>query len=293
MKTDKHNPIILVVDDSPDSLGMINASLDDAGYTVLISLNGQQALMITGQITPDVILMDAVMPVMDGFECCQLIRQSLPHTPIIFMTGLTETDSLVKAFESGGNDYVTKPIQPIELLARIKSHTSNARLIRGAQSALDSVKQFIFSVDDTGHIQWSTQEAHNLLEHIQSREDFFSSLASWLKAHEKRDLVYPIGNQTVQIRYFKPAEDETHLLRIIQSEAMFDASILKNNLKLTKRESEVLLWLAQGKSNKEIAEILNISPRTINKHLEQLFPKIDVDNRTSAAALAIRTLLGN
>ena len=106
------NPIVLVVDDSPDSLGMINASLNTAGYTVLVSLNGEQALNIAKQIKPDVVLMDAVMPVIDGFECCVQIRQILPLTPIIFMTGLTEVEHTVKAFECGGSDYITKPINP-------------------------------------------------------------------------------------------------------------------------------------------------------------------------------------
>ncbi|MES9913990.1 MAG: response regulator, partial [Candidatus Sedimenticola sp. 4PFRAG1] len=71
MALDKTNPIVLVVDDSPDSLGMINTALNQAGYMVLVALNGQQALDIVAQIQPNVVLMDAVMPVMDGFECCR------------------------------------------------------------------------------------------------------------------------------------------------------------------------------------------------------------------------------
>ncbi|MES9965184.1 MAG: response regulator, partial [Candidatus Sedimenticola sp. 20ELBAFRAG] len=74
MALDKTNPIVLVVDDSPDSLGMINTALNQAGYMVLVALNGQQALDIVAQIQPNVVLMDAVMPVMDGFECCRQMR---------------------------------------------------------------------------------------------------------------------------------------------------------------------------------------------------------------------------
>ena len=124
---------VLVVDDSPESLGMINMALDKAGIAVLIALNGQQALNVLQQITPDVVLLDAVMPVMDGFECAHEIRKILPLTPIIFMTGLSEVEDLVKAFDSGGNDYIVKPIHPDELLVRIRQHTNSVRMLTEAQ----------------------------------------------------------------------------------------------------------------------------------------------------------------
>ena len=80
------------------------------------------------------------------------------------------------------------------------------------------------------------------------------------------------------------------LLRLIEGDPNNDQLVLRNKLQLTQREAEVLLWIARGKSNRDVAEILTLSPRTVNKHLEQIFNKLGVENRTSAAALAARTL---
>ena len=85
------------------------------------------------------------------------------------------------------------------------------------------------------------------------------------------------------------APDEI-LLRLIETESENDNLVLKRKLQLTQRESEVLMWIARGKSNRDIAEILSLSPRTVNKHLEQIYAKLGVENRASAAALAVRML---
>ena len=158
--------VVLVVDDSPDSLGMINMALDKAGMAVLVALNGQQALNVLQQMTPDVILMDALMPVMDGFECAQEVRHKLPLTPIIFMTGLNEEKDIVRAFEVGGNDYIVKPIRPQELIVRIRQHINSVNMLREARLALDTVKQHVFCVNDVGSILWATPEAQQLLDQL-------------------------------------------------------------------------------------------------------------------------------
>ncbi len=87
------------------------------------------------------------------------------------------------------------------------------------------------------------------------------------------------------------APDEI-LLRLLEGEFEDDNLVLKRKLQLTQRESEVLMWIARGKSNRDIADILSLSPRTVNKHLEQIYAKLGVENRASAAALAVRMLGG-
>ena len=298
MNIKSSNPIVLVVDDSPDSLGMINTALNTAGYTVLVSLNAEQALSISEQIKPDVVLMDAVMPGVDGFECCQRMRATLPLIPIIFMTGLTEVEHTIRAFEAGGTDYITKPVNPDELLARITSHIHSAKLIDNARTALDTAKQYIFSTNNMGDILWTTPETQDLLQENQldstvTSEEIKSNLKNWLKSGDKNnDLILHASEKTLTIRYFKAVGDNEHLLRIVEHENIMDANVLLNALPITQREAEVLLWVAQGKTNREIAEILSLSPRTINKHLEQIYSKIQVDNRTAAASIAIQSLLG-
>lgn len=311
-----HRHTILVVDDSPQSLGMLHASLDTAGYNVLVALNGQQALTISAQLQPDIILLDAVMPVMDGFTCCQQLRLLLPTTPVIFMTGLTETENIVRAFESGGSDYIAKPIRSDELLARIKAHAHNANLIQEATRALDTVQQHIFCVSQTGKILWSTPQAKTLLAYIDEQQcNTQDTIAKWINGGGTEHTLYlPKNNALIDttdntkkmqptsssaedkkhitLNYFKKTAQCEHLLKIANPDVYFNSDILTNKLHLTQREAEVLLWLAHGKSNKEIAGILEMSPRTVNKHLEQIFNKIQVDNRSAATALAVKTLHG-
>ncbi len=298
MGLDKSNPIVLVVDDSPDSLGMINTALNQAGYTVLVALNGRQALDIVAQIQPNVVLMDAVMPVMDGFECCREMRNSLPLTPIIFMTGLSDVEHIVKAFEHGGNDFITKPIKPEELLARITAHVTSASMIENARAALDVAKQFVLAVNRSGDILWATPETRELLsgsgiDYKDSESAFVAALKEWIGREAfNNDLIVQTSGDPLTIRYFKAVTSDEHLLRIVGHDLLMDARVLEAALPITKREAEVLLWVAHGKTNREIGEILSLSPRTVNKHLEQIYPKIQVDNRSGATSIAIQALLG-
>jgi len=299
MQTLRDKTTVLVVDDSPDSLGMINQALDKSGIAVLIALNGQQALSVLQQITPDVILMDAVMPQMDGFECAQEVRKKLPLVPIIFMTGLSEVEHVVKAFEAGGNDYIVKPIHPEELLVRIRQHTNSAHMLIEAQKALDTMHQHVFSIDSNGHVLWATPEAQILLGEYQkcSHENnaLDKKLKSWLQIGQQgHDLALPLEevDTVLTVSFFKTSEEGEYLLKIHAPNSKVDPKVLEQRLSVTSREAEVLLWLAHGKTNREIAEILEMSPRTVNKHLEQMYPKIGTDNRTAAASVAIQTILG-
>ncbi len=299
MQKFKDKITVLVVDDSPESLGMINMALDEAGIAVLIALNGQQAMNVLEQVTPDVILLDAVMPVMDGFECAREIRKKLPLTPIIFMTGLSEVEDIVKAFDVGGNDYIVKPIRPEELLVRIRQHTNSVRMLMDAQKVLDSMRQHVFCIDQNGRILWATPEAQTLLNQYQQENsdavELGERLSRWLpNGRIGHDLALPLHqqNQGLTVHYFKQTEEDEYLLKIQSPNVEIDPAILEERLAITYREAEVLLWLAHGKTNREIAEILEMSPRTVNKHLEQMYPKIGASNRTAAASVAIQTILG-
>ncbi len=296
----KDKTTVLVVDDDPNSLGMINMALDEAGIAVLIALNGQQALHVLEQITPDVILLDAVMPVMDGFECAVEIRKKLPLTPVIYMTGLSEVEHIVKAFDTGGNDYIVKPIHPEELLVRIRQHTSSARMLMDAQKMLDTMRQHVFCIDNHGRILWATPEAQDLLSQYQQQPgpasvELADQLSSWLpNGQAGHDLALPLRQDKIvlTVQYYKQNEEDEYLLKIQSPNVEIDPSVLEEGLSITNREAEVLLWLAHGKTNREIADILDMSPRTVNKHLEHMFPKIGASNRTSAASVAIQTILG-
>lgn len=212
---DGHRGTVLVVDDAPDTLRLLCDALDEAGYTVLVACDGEQALERLARVTPDAILLDAVMPGLGGFETCRRIKahETWSSIPVIFMTGLSDTADVVAGFAAGGVDYVVKPVRIEEVQARLVTHVRNARTMRDAQAL--------------------AQRTHDL--------------------------------------------QDADLSRLLEAA-------------LTPRETEVVTWLARGKTNRDIAEILGMSHRTVNKHLEHIFEKLGVETRAAAAALVSRTL---
>lgn len=291
-----NNIVALVVDDSPESLGMLNATLNQEGLTVLVALSGLQALSIVDKVQPDVILLDAVMPEMDGFETCVKLKEKLPSTPILFMTGLNDSEHIIRGFEVGGVDYITKPVVPSEVLARIKAHSHNAKLAKSAQIALDYAGQFIFCVSQSGKLEWATPHAKELIEELSGNlvddwETIQSEIAQWLKS-DQRDTPLSLNYFEVPLQAEYAGDyDQLHtLIRLVTKKTLGSEQDLQTSLNVTKRESQVLYWVSFGKTNWEIAQILDISPRTINKHLEQIFKKLGVDNRTAAASISIRVL---
>src|SRR5260221_14362818 len=161
----KKRHIPLVVDASPETLRLLTDALDGAGMTVMVAMDGAAAMRIVDKITPDIILLDAVMPGMDGFETCRRLKRDagLSNVPVIFMTGLAETEHIVRGLEAGGVDYVTKPIVIEEMLARIRVHLGNARLTQSARAALDVSGRFLFAVNRHGRILCATQQGQKLL----------------------------------------------------------------------------------------------------------------------------------
>src|SRR6202000_2157708 len=160
----KKRDVALVVDDSPETLRLLTDALDSAGMTVMVAMDGAAALRIVDQITPDIILLDAVMPGIDGFETCRRLKREggLSNVPVIFMTGLAETEQLVRGLEAGGVDYVTKPIVIEEMLARIRVHLANARLTQSARAPLARSGGFLLAVNRQGELMWATPQAQKL-----------------------------------------------------------------------------------------------------------------------------------
>jgi adenylate cyclase len=123
---------ILVVDDTPANIQTLSAILKEKGYQISVATNGRQALDVVSKIRPDLILLDVMMPEMDGFEACKQLKKSAEwhDIPIIFLTAKTETSDIVRGFELGAVDYVGKPFNAHELLARVNTHLSMDRLRR-------------------------------------------------------------------------------------------------------------------------------------------------------------------
>ncbi|WP_246774048.1 response regulator [Bradyrhizobium diazoefficiens] len=293
----KKRDIALVVDDSPETLRLLTDALDGAGMTVMVALDGASAMRIVDQITPDIVLLDAVMPGLDGFETCRRLKRDadLANVPVIFMTGLAETEHIVRGLEAGGVDYVTKPIVIEEMLARIRVHLGNARLTQSARTALDVSGRFLFAINRQGHILWATPQAQKLLadHHGAQTDDFIlpPSLLQWLeqakgKGSAKSQAASLPDNPQLRLYFMGETAPNEFLLRLSRESGTSLPPEFTSELGLTTREGEVLAWLSKGKTNRDIAQILGLSPRTVDKHLEQIYAKLGVENRTAAAAIA-------
>ena len=292
--------VALVVDDSPETLRLLTDALDGAGMTVMVAMDGAAAMRIVDQITPDIVLLDAVMPGMDGFETCRRLKRDagLTNVPVIFMTGLAETEHIVRGLEAGGVDYVTKPIVIEEMLARIRVHLANARMTQSAQTALDVSGRFLMAVSRQGKIMWATPQAQKLLSDnlppdASNELVLPQPMLQWLdqaqkgKAESKASALasFP-NNEALRLQYMGKLGADEFLLRLAKDSGTSTPLEFSRDLGLTTREGEVLSWLSKGKTNRDIAQILGLSPRTVDKHLEQIYSKLGVENRTAAAAIA-------
>jgi DNA-binding NarL/FixJ family response regulator len=299
----KKRDVALVVDDSPETLRLLTDALDGAGMTVMVALDGASAIRIVDQITPDIVLLDAMMPGMDGFETCKRLKRDagLNNVPIIFMTGLAETEHIVRGLEAGGVDYVTKPIVVQEMIARIRVHLANARLTQSARAALDVSGRYLLAVNGQGTILWATPQAQKLLSDTlaaDSDDDFVlpEPVPQWLEQAQKGNAgskaagmaAFP-GNEQLRLQYMGKLGPNEFLLRLAKDSGADAPAEFSSELGLTAREGEVLSWLSKGKTNRDIAQILGLSPRTVDKHLEQIYSKLGVENRTAAAAIAVKT----
>lgn len=321
-----NSDLVLIVDDVPDNLAVLHDALDESGYTVLIATNGEQALQRAAQARPDIVLLDAMMPGIDGFEVARRLKAdaATAHIPIVFMTGLTETEHLVAALEAGGVDYVTKPIKPKEVLARMNVHLQGARRARQdarqagqARNALDAFGYASITVRlPEGKLIWQTALARDLLQrYCDTRAPETPPVVlEWLRRHApdaRQQGIEPPALSIVQggagpsggatpsasslsLRLHRQTGQDDDgdewmiVMREVSDTAVIEAMSL--SLKLTAREAEVLYWVVKGKTNKDIGEILGSSPATAKKHLERVYVKLGVETRTAAAGVAIKRI---
>jgi CheY-like chemotaxis protein/DNA-binding CsgD family transcriptional regulator len=298
-----NNDVVLIVDDVPDNLSVLHDALDESGYTVLVATSGEAALQRAAQALPDIVLLDAMMPGMDGFEVAKRLKagRETAHIPIIFMTGLTDTEHLVAALEAGGVDYVTKPIKPKEVMARMGVHLQSARLARQARNALDAFGYASITVRPSdGKLMWQTPLARDLLKayYGTSAPETPEPILTWLRRHlndAERNIEPPrlsaeLGARRLSIRLHRQTGDDDWLIvmREVSDAAIIESMSLA--FKLTQREAEVLYWVVKGKINRDIGDILGSSPATVKKHLERIFVKLGVETRTAAAGMAMNRI---
>ncbi|MFM0632071.1 response regulator [Paraburkholderia xenovorans] len=294
LRPDPLRDVVLIVDDAPENLSILHTLLDKSGYTVLVATDGAGALDRARRLPPDLILLDAVMPGIDGFETCRRLKEDLQTRtiPVMFMTGLAETEHILQGFHAGGVDYITKPIRPAEVMVRIASHLRNSRLVAQTRAAMDAAGQAVVAVDPSGAVLWLTPLAQSWLHNsLDAHGRLPAALCSWLHdAPEARAFeLLAASEHLIVSRLRRGAQGEELLLIQCKADSPGPAALMQA-FRLTPREADVLYWVALGKTNRDIADILGMSPRTVNKHLEHVFEKLGVETRTAAACVALNVV---
>ena len=317
--------VVLIVDDIPDNLAVLHDALDESGYTVLVAIDGASAIARAAQALPDIVLLDALMPGMDGFEVARRLKadQATAPIPIVFMTALTDTEHVLAAFAAGGVDYVSKPIRPREVVARIAAHLQSARHAKQARNALDAFGHASIALRPAdGRVLWQTPLARDLMRrHFGGGETARpgvdtaggpshapAGLCDWVRARVtpagagegRADAAAPAsaadtwscvtGTQRLHCSLHPASAEDEWLIVLTESSNGAAVEALSLQFRLTAREAEVLYWVAQGKTNRDIGDILGTRPKTITKHLEHVFEKLGVETRTAAAARVLGTL---
>jgi DNA-binding response OmpR family regulator/DNA-binding CsgD family transcriptional regulator len=296
---------VLVVDDTPANLGVVLELLGSAGLRVIVAESGTSALELLMRQPVDLVLLDVVMPGLDGFATCERIKAhgAWRDLPILFLTAVDEPAQKLRAFEAGAVDYVTKPLHPPEVLARVRAQLDlraarrelerqNRRLESEISLRLDAEAQLAQSLDRAllitdrdGRVVFQTLRASQLLhKHLPGHRT--GLLPPELHAAER--YVSAAGALLLR-RFMEKGADTLTVLYLCEEHApACPADLIQ--LGLTPRQSEVLYWIAQGKTNAETAIILGTSPRTVDKHVEQLLERLGVENRLAAAAKAAEVL---
>lgn len=286
------SPAVLVVDDTPASLGVVCDALRQEGVRVLLADSGAAARDVLSRTTPDLVLLDVMMPGEDGFAVCASLKADARWRglPVIFLTAIDAPDQKVRAFAAGAVDYVTKPVHVAELVARVRVQlelraargrleTQNAELEAEVALRLDAEAQLASSLDRAvllygrrGELLFATRLAHDLLAKY-----FPTGVPATLTAGGK----FLAGEAALHARRFtEPGRDDLVMLALEEEHAPPGPAVLLT-LGLTPRQAEVAYWVAQGKTNPEIALILDASPRTIDKHMERILARLQVENRAS------------
>lgn len=304
---------VLLVDDEPANLALLFEALGGAGHRVLVAESGESALELRPQVVPDLILLDVRLPGIDGFGTCERLREDerWHDVPVIFLTSLTDPEEKVRAFACGAVDYVTKPIQAAEVVARVGAQLGllalrrelaarNAELetevaARRETEALlkHSLEHAVVLVEADGRIKFATRRAEHLLHTLGAEgaaarlpAGLGEQLAGGAELARLRLARPPWPALGVQVLPTATLAGGGYCLVFEEEEpAPTPAALL--SLGLTAREAEVLFWISEGKNNPEIAVVLGISGRTVEKHVENVFNKLGADHRHAAARMAL------
>lgn len=321
-----HGPMILITDDTQIDIDILAMTLSREKYRVAVSTNGRETLDMVGRIFPDLILMDIMMPEMDGFEVCRVLKESAEtrDIPVMFLTVKDETEDILKGYKAGAVDYVTKPFNSAELLARVNTHVE---LKKKRDNEYKLITRLTATVEECKRVEAELQQARDnlerlvqertaellvknrqLIEEIEERrraetalenkskklEEFNTALKVLLEQRERdkdeleewvlsnvKNLIMPnieklkkICSKTRSATYVNVLE--SNLKEITSS---FSQRLSSKYVNLTSKEIHVANLVKDGKTSKDIAEIMNVSQRTIDFHRKNIRNKLGLGER--------------
>ena len=265
---------ILLVDDNPQNLKILYETLDGQGYRLLLANNGKKALAIAKHSQPDLILLDIMMPGMDGYEVCETLKttNALKDIPVVFLSALDDVESKVKGFEKGGVDYIAKPFQPREVMSRVATHIKLRRL----EQALKE-KNRALSADNTDMRQ-TLEEQREQLAHV-SRLSTMGEMAAGF-AHEVNQPLTAITNYSRVAHRLLGDISDPH----IANKKMLAVTLDKLEAQ-SHRASEVIRrirgFVKKPKAGKELLDIRSLLSDTVK------FAEVDARNNSGAVALSV------
>jgi signal transduction histidine kinase len=245
---------ILIVDDLPANLKVLGAILETEGYNVRPVPNGRLALQVADREKPDLILLDVMMPGMDGFEVCRQLKENikLSDIPVIFISALNETNDVVQALSSGGVDYITKPFQSEEVLARVKTHLNTYRQRKEIEEQARELKKLNSERDKIYSII-----AHDLRSPFNSFLGLTQILTDDLLHLQTEDIQDIAANmRTSATNLYRLLENLLDWTRIKQGLIHFNPEVLK----LQTVVSSSLVMVKEQSENKNIEVSLIIPP---------------------------------
>lgn len=285
---------ILLIDDSPDNLSIAVDHLRAYSYHILIARDGHTGIerAIKGQ--PHLILLDVQMPDIDGYETCRRLaaNPSTRHIPVIFMTALDQIEDKIKAFDAGGIDFITKPFEKREMLARVRTHLK----IRSLQDELEARTQRLeerIALEST--IRASLQTQVDSLKEETAQEPPSSPPLS-------RDRLVLVQKRLNQARVLLDTDHpDPEALQLVRSHVSFaiqactvadeDNLDLNENFGpfeiLTRREREIARLFARGLYNKEVSDKLNLAKSTVSTHKKRIMDKMGVTEFSDVVQMAI------
>lgn len=294
----KKKSFILLVDDNPENLRLLAGLLQIQNYQVAIVKSGTKALKFATSHKPELILLDIMMPEMDGFGVCSRLKSdaSTRDIPVIFLSALADTSVITRGFEVGGVDYITKPFHREEVLARVRLHLKLRQMQEALQEARDEMER---------KVEKRTAELLNVCRHLEKRdrelaaktkdlEEMNAALQVLLKNREEyrreveRTVVFNMNS------FVFPLLDRLRESRINSVQTSYLDDIISNLKKicspfmrrmsaefqrLSPAEIRIANLIRYGKSTKEIARMMNLSTRTVENHRNSIRKKIGIQNK--------------